>query len=118
MLFEALMLSLVGFSYVFAVFALICFLVYALKKASEHFTEFTVGNNGETKNADDSTDCDSEDDIEKVAAAAAVYYMIKKKSAAAVKPLSDNPTGGFSSWRQASIIENFEIIDICSKYRA
>ncbi|HPI78095.1 MAG TPA: hypothetical protein PLK80_15310 [bacterium] len=118
-MFEAaLKISLIGFAYVFAVFVLIYALVYAIGRLSERNSGVGEEQAELYDNSKDPTDCDSEDDIEKVAAAAAAYYMMKKKSVAAVKPLSENPTGGFSLWRQASIIENFEIIDICSKDRA
>jgi len=118
-MFEAaLKLSLIGFAYVFAVFVLIYALVYAIGRLTERFSVAGAEQAGLSDNLKDSTDCDSEDDIEKVAAAAVAYYMMKKKSAAAVKPLADDTTYDFSSWRQASIIENFEMIDICSKDRA
>jgi len=118
MIEAALKLSLIGFAYVFAVFVLIYALVYAIGRLSERFSGVGAEQTELSDNSKDSTDCDSEDDIEKVAAVAAAYYMMKKKSASAVKPLADDTTCGFSSWRQASIIENFEMIDICSKDRA
>ncbi|HOC92244.1 MAG TPA: hypothetical protein PKH33_07745 [bacterium] len=105
-------------AYVFAVFVLIYALVYAIGRLSERSSAIGSDETELYDNSREISDCDSEDDIEKVAAVAAAYYMMKTKSVAAVKPLADDATCGFSSWRQASIMENFEIVDICSKDRA